>query len=199
MLEFISTFFIQTLALKKEFNLETINKKNLLFSYIGSFLGIYLIAYFHLELLSNTSMALVIGSFGASAVLLFAVKDSPLSQPRNLIMGHILSALIGVTSYKLFSFDIYLCAAIAVSTSILLMQLTSSLHPPGGATSLIAVIGGDSIYDLGYFYVLIPILSSSLILLIIALTINNLAKNRQYPKNVKSNYKEYFVKNKNLK
>lgn len=189
MLKFISSFVIQIISLKKEFNLQLFNKKNLLFSYLGSFLGIYLIVFFHLNFLSNTSMALVIGSFGASAVLLYALNDSPLAQPRNLILGHILSAIIGVTSYKLFSFDIYLCAAFAVSTSILIMQLTSSLHPPGGATALIAVIGGDSIYDLGYFYVLAPILSSSLILLIIALIINNIQKNSQYPINIKNNYK----------
>jgi CBS-domain-containing membrane protein len=124
---------------------------------------------------------MLIGSFGASAVLLFAVHNSPLAQPRNVLGGFIISALIGVTSYKLFSHDLWLSSAIAVSTSIAIMQLFQILHPPGGATALIAVIGSDNIHDLGYWYAIVPVGLGAFILLSIALVINNIPKNRHYP------------------
>ena len=69
----------------------------------------------------------------------------------------------------------------AVSTSIAVMHLTGTLHPPGGATALIAVIGGESVHNLGYLYVLIPTALGAIVMLIIALIINNIPKNRKYP------------------
>jgi CBS-domain-containing membrane protein len=69
----------------------------------------------------------------------------------------------------------------AVSTAIAVMHMTKTLHPPGGATALIAVIGGDSVHSMGYFYVFIPVGLGAVILLGVALLVNNVAKNRQYP------------------
>ena len=73
------------------------------------------------------------------------------------------------------------CSAIAVATSIALMHMTKTLHPPGGATALIAVIGGDKIHNLGYLYVLIPVGCGAVIMLIIALLVNNIPSSRRYP------------------
>ena len=61
------------------------------------------------------------------------------------------------------------------------MHLTKTLHPPGGATALIAVIGGQTVHNLGYLYVVIPTASGAIIMLIIALIVNNIPKNRRYP------------------
>jgi len=61
------------------------------------------------------------------------------------------------------------------------MHLTKTLHPPGGATALIAVIGSDGIHSLGYLYVLIPVALGACIMLLIALIINNIPENRRYP------------------
>jgi CBS-domain-containing membrane protein len=69
----------------------------------------------------------------------------------------------------------------AVATAIALMHLTRSLHPPGGATALIAVVGSQRIHDLGYLYVLAPVGIGVLILLFVALLVNNLCPNRRYP------------------
>jgi len=165
----------------KKVNSEPLEKSNIIWSWIGSFLGILVISYIHFDMLNDTDLSLVIGSFGASAVLIYGAVNSPLAQPRNLIGGHLLSAFIGVSAYKLFSGNIWLCSAFAVSTSILVMQLTLTLHPPGGATALIAVIGGDGIHDLGFLYLLVPVLSGSFILLVIAFIVNNIPKDRQYP------------------
>ena len=124
---------------------------------------------------------MIIGSFGASAVLIYGAIRSPLAQPRNLIGGHMISAAIGVTTYKLLPAPLWLTSAIAVATSIAIMHATKTLHPPGGATALIAVIGSQKIHNLGYLYVLIPAGIGPLIMLSVALLVNNIPKNRRYP------------------
>ncbi len=150
-------------------------------SWLGSFLGISAVSYIHYEILTENDLVMVIGSFGASAVLIYGAIKSPLAQPRNLIGGHIISAIVGVFCYQAFPQLTWLAAALAVSTSIAVMLATSTLHPPGGATALIAVIGSDKIHSLGYLYALIPVGMGALMMLIIALLVNNLSKNRRYP------------------
>ena len=176
----------------RKISLENIDKSNMFWAWIGSFLGIIAISYFHMDILDDKDLTLVVGSFGASAVLIYGVPNSPLSQPRNLIGGHLLSAIVGVISYKLFSSNLFLATAIAVSTSILIMQLTLTLHPPGGATSLIAVIGGEQIHELEFFYILIPVFSGALILFLIAFIVNNIPKNRAYPERFKNSLKKKY-------
>ncbi len=175
----------------KKINSEPLEKSNLIWSWIGSFLGILAISYFHKDVLADKDLTLVIGSFGASAVLVYGAVNSPLAQPRNLIGGHILSAFIGVLSYKLFSGNPLIASAIAVSTSILIMQLTLTLHPPGGATALIAVIGSNQIHELGFLYIIIPVLSGSIILFLIAIIINNIPEHRNYPESFKKEHKRF--------
>ena len=127
-------------------------------------------------------MTLVIGSFGASAVLIYGAVDSPLAQPRNLLGGHIFSALVGVIAFQLFSEQIWFAAPLAVATAIAMMQLTDTLHPPGGATALIAVIGGEQIHQLGYLYVFFPVATGAVLMLFVALLVNHIAPGRTYPK-----------------
>ncbi|MBD0822855.1 HPP family protein [Aestuariibaculum marinum] len=150
-------------------------------SFIGAFIGIGIIAFIQSFYLSKEENVFLIGSFGATSVLIFGAIQSPLSQPRNLIGGHLISAIIGVTIYKILPEIIWITAPLAVSLSIVLMQVTKTLHPPGGATALIAIIGTEKIKSLGYFYVLSPVLSGVLILFIVALVFNNLTTFRKYP------------------
>lgn len=127
----------------------------------------------------------LIGSFGASAVLIYGLVNSPLAQPRNLFGGHVLSAIVGVTMFKLFggdAFPLWLAPASAVSTAIVVMQVTKTLHPPGGATALIATIGSENVKALGYWYVLSPVLAGVLVMFVVALAVNNMHKDRAYPK-----------------
>ncbi|WP_026803111.1 HPP family protein [Aliarcobacter lanthieri] len=185
----------------KKINSENFDKSNLLWSWIGSFLGIIAITYFHTDFLDDTDLTLVVGSFGASAVLIYGAVNSPLAQPRNLIGGHIVSAIVGVIAYKLFSSNIILASAIAVSTAIFFMQITLTLHPPGGATALIAVIGSEQIHELGFLYVLVPVFSGAIILFLIAVFVNNIPKNRAYPESFKNYLKRHYqrYKRKSLK
>lgn len=150
-------------------------------SFLGSFLGIGIIAFIQSIYLTEKDNLFLIGSFGASSVLIYAVIQSPLAQPRNLIGGHIVSAIIGVSIFKLLPNIIWLTAPLAVSFSIIAMQYTKSLHPPGGATALIAVTGSEKIKALGFFYVIFPVLTGVVILLLVALIINNMTSQRKYP------------------
>ncbi|MES2810904.1 MAG: HPP family protein [Bacteroidota bacterium] len=154
-------------------------------AFIGAFVGIGIIAYLQYNMFPKQDFVFLIGSFGASCVLVYGVIQSPLAQPRNLIGGHIISAIVGVTAAKVFPDIIWLASAVAVALSIVMMQITKTLHPPGGATALIAVTGSPAIIQLGYWYVLSPVLSGATILLIVALIFNNMTSKRQYPTNKK--------------
>lgn len=155
--------------------------REIAWSWIGSLLGIAAVGYLNDRLFEGTDLVLLIGSFGASAVLLFGAVKSPLAQPPNLIGGHLISALIGVCAYKLLHPWMWLAAAVAVATAIAAMHATKTLHPPGGATALIAVIGGEKIHNLGYLYAVVPVAAGALVLLVVALIVNNLPKTRRYP------------------
>ena len=157
-------------------------KTQILWSWIGAFTGIVLVSVITSFALEGTGMTLVIGSFGASAVLIYGAVDSPLAQPRNLLGGHIFSALVGVIAFQLFSEQIWLAAPLAVATAIAMMQFTDTLHPPGGATALIAVIGGEQIHQLGYLYVFFPVATGAVLMLFVALFVNHIAPGRTYPK-----------------
>jgi len=157
----------------------------IVWSWFAAFIGIYSISlYSEYIRFTQYDQLFLVGSFGASAVLIYGAPHVEYAQPRNLIGGHILSALIGISVYKLLPFDVALASALAVSLSIAVMHLTRTIHPPGGATALIAVIGSSEIHDMGYLYVLSPIGTGILIMLLVALGVNNLSGDpqRHYPK-----------------
>jgi len=153
----------------------------IIWSAIGCFCGIaaiYMVG--HLQGFELEDSMFLVGSFGASAILIYGVPSAPFSQPRNLIGGHVFSAIAGVSCAMLISAPA-MAAAAAVALAVVFMHLTRSIHPPGGATALIAVIGGQNIHSLGYWYVLTPIAAGALLMLIIAVIINNLSPRRRYP------------------
>jgi CBS-domain-containing membrane protein len=158
-----------------------VGNTEILWSWIGGFLGIAAIAWVGRLVFEGLDLTLMIGSFGASAVLVFGAVRSPLAQPRNVIGGHALSALVGVAAWKLLQADPWLAQAVAVATAIALMHATRTLHPPGGATALIAVIGSAEIHRLGFLYVLVPATVGPLILVAVGLLVNNIPASRRYP------------------
>ena len=159
----------------------------------GSFLSIAALALLQYLLLSgnptNTDYILI-GSFGATAVLLYAAPAAHLAQPRNVIGGHIVSALIGVIVRVLIvergcrdagGVDCaWLGCALAVSLAITAMLVTNTLHPPGGATALIAVLQ-SSVAASGFLYVLLPVATGSVIMVAVALLVNNVSERHRYP------------------
>lgn len=152
-------------------------------AWVGGFLGIFAVWWLNKYMgLQDNANLFLIGSFGASAVLIYGVPMGELSQPRNLVGGHIISALVGAIAYKLFPDDLALAAAVAVATAIAAMMATNTTHPPGGATALIAVIGGDSIHKLGLMYAFSPVFVGVMIMLLVAVIVNNFSSNRAYPR-----------------
>jgi CBS-domain-containing membrane protein len=154
----------------------------LLLAWLGGFFGITVLGYVHFNVPEHPDALMLITAFGSSAVLVFGDSESPSAQPRSLIGGHLLSALVGVLSYRILHNQPLTAAAVATATSIVVMRLTMTLHPPGGATALLAVIGTDEIHNLGFFYVVAPVGIGAAVLLSLGLIINNIRGSRRYPK-----------------
>jgi len=146
--------------------------KYAVWSFLSGTLGMLAI----MEITDLVGHPLLIGSFGASAVLLFGVSDSPLAQPRNLIGGHLVSAGVAVLVVALFGSS-QLTMAIGVGLAIFAMNLTHTNHPPGGATALIGIQG-----TVGPDFILVPVLAGAMILLAAALFTNNVVYHRTYPR-----------------
>lgn len=151
-----------------------------LISGIGGFIGIILTMWISHHYLGVQGAALLVASMGASAVLLFAVPHGALSQPWALLGGHIFSALIGVTCAQLIANPL-IAAPLAVAVAIIAMHYLRCTHPPGGATAITAVIGGEQVHALGYQFVLTPVLVNVLIMLLAAIAVNYAFPWRRYP------------------
>lgn len=157
-----------------------VSNEEVAWSWVGGFLGIVAIAWLS-ELFAGINQIMMIGSFGATAVRIFGAVRSPLAQPRNVVGGHIISALVGVIAFKLLGDHLWLAEVTAVASAIAVMHLTKTLHPPGGATVLIAVIGGEKIHGLGFTYALAPVGAGAAIMVLIAVLVNNIPASRRYP------------------
>jgi CBS domain-containing membrane protein len=149
-------------------------------SAMAAFAAILLIGYISGFFVNGVGLPVLVASLGASAVLLFAIPHSPMSQPWSVLGGNVISALIGVTCAKYIP-ELFVAAAISVSLSLLIMQVLRCLHPPGGAMALLPLLGDASVHELGYRFVLQPVAINILILLTAGLVINNLLPGRRYP------------------
>ncbi|KHA62857.1 MULTISPECIES: HPP family protein [unclassified Sphingomonas] len=134
---------------------------------VGACIGIALTMLVCVALLPASDVPQIVAPLGASAVLVFAVRSSPLAQPWPVIGGNTLSAAIGVAAFQLIP-DARLAAGVAVGAAILAMSLLRCLHPPGGAAALTAVIGGPGIHAAGYAFALVPVALNSVVLVLVA-------------------------------
>ena len=151
-----------------------------LLSGLGAFLSIASVYFVTLLLTDPVTVVTIIPSMGATAVLLFAAPHVPFSQPWNVFGGHIISAIIGVTCAILVP-NVILAGSLAVGVSVTAMYYSRCIHPPGGATALAAVIGSTRLHQLGYLYVIEPVLVNTLTILLIAVLFNGLFGWRRYP------------------
>jgi CBS domain-containing membrane protein len=147
----------------------------------GGLLGILAVLWVGHAWLGSHGGVLAVASMGASAVLLFAAPHGPLSQPWPVFGGNIVSAVIGVTCARWLGAEPMLAASMAVALSIAAMYGLRCLHPPGGATALYAVLGGDTVHALGYGYVFSPVLLNVAVLLAVAVAFNYPLAWRRYP------------------
>ena len=147
----------------------------------GGLLGILAVWWVSHLLLGSQVAVLVASSMGSSAVLLFAAPHGAMSQPWSVLGGHVVSALAGVASQHWLGNEPMLAASIAVALSIAAMYSLRCLHPPGGATALTAVVGGETVHALGYGFVFAPILINTLVILVVAVVFNYPFAWRRYP------------------
>ncbi|MCW8886330.1 MAG: HPP family protein [Motiliproteus sp.] len=151
-----------------------------LFTAFGGFVGIYGIMWVSGEVLEKQGAAMLVGSIGATLILLFVAPHASLSQPWAVFGGHLCSAVVGVSCVKVFP-DPILSASAALGISIAVMHYLSCVHPPGGATALVAVLGGDSVLQLGYGFVVFPVLINVVIVLGLVFIANLPFSHRRYP------------------
>lgn len=151
-----------------------------LISAVGGFVGIVLTLWISQYFLGSQGAVLLVASMGASAVLLFAVPHGALSQPWPLLGGHVVSALAGVAVARHVP-EVLIAAPLAVALAIAAMHYLRCIHPPGGATALSAVIGGAQVHELGFQFVLTPVLLNVIIMLLAAVALNYAFPWRRYP------------------
>ena len=147
---------------------------------IGGFVAIFAVIFTSRALLGFDHPGILVASMGASAVLLFAVPHGPLSQPWNVLGGHLVSAAVGVSCARYIPNEL-VAASAAVGIAIGSMYYLKCIHPPGGATALSAVAGGEAVHNLGYQFVLTPVLLDVFLILAVAVLFNFLFHWRQYP------------------
>lgn len=176
----MTNYWLREIALILGVEQNTTSHTEKLVSSLGGLVGIAIVYLLSLRLESSISSVLIVASMGASAVLVFAVPHGALSQPWPVMGGHIISAIIGVICFQSFD-NIVVASSAAVGLAILAMYYLRCLHPPGGATALLAVIGGEPIHNMGFGFVIDPILTNVSILLLTAIAFNYLFKLRRYP------------------
>ena len=152
--------------------IERPHHKHIFWSWFGSFLAIAITAY----LSARTNSPLLMAPFGATSVLIFGVPESPLAQPRNVIGGNIVAALVSLTILHLFGSSPW-AMGMAVASAIAMMQFTRTVHPPSGAVALVVMMTKPN-----WQFLLTPTLEGSIILVLCAVVFNNLAEERTYPK-----------------
>jgi hypothetical protein len=147
----------------------------------GAFLSILWIAGIDRATDPSIDMKILIPSFGASAVLLFAVPESKLSQPRNFVGGQFFSAVVGCVCRDIFPDSVnWVAAPVGVGVAVLVMQITRTVHPPGGATALL--LASQVPHGRWASWIGVPaVMIGSLGMLVIALLMNLIAPGRRYP------------------
>lgn len=159
----------------------TSSHKEKLLSVAGVVLSMFIMLEVNYWLLDDSiSQILINTSVGATAILLFASPQGSFSQPWAVLGGHMISAFVGVTCAHWVP-DLMMASALAVSFSLLIMSYLGCIHPPGGGTAIAAIVGGVEVEQLGYHYLVTPVLINILILLALAVVFNNVFPWRRYP------------------
>ena len=138
---------------------------------LGGFLAIGALAL----LSDRLDVMFLLGSFGASCVLIFGYPEAPFAQPMNVIGGHVISTIIGLAALTWLG-PHPLSLAVAVGCSIAAMMATRTVHPPAGSNPVIVFLGHST-----WGFLLFPVASGALILVLIGWLYNNAVRKNPYP------------------
>ena len=145
--------------------------KNNILSALGAFICISVLAYLNSY---DEGHLWLIPPFGASMVLVMAVHESPLAHPRNILFGHILSALAGVFIFSILGSS-FISLGLAVGLAIFLMMITKTVHPPAGANPIIAILGAE-----GISFILMPVAAGASFIVLFAIIYNKVLKRKYF-------------------
>lgn len=148
------------------------NIKHVLLAGLGGFIAIAAIAL----MADYAGAILILGSFGASCVIVFALTDTPLAQPRNVIAGHFLSSLSGLLYLNIFGSH-WWSLALSVATAIIVMMICRVVHPPAGSNPVIVFMTAP-----GWDFLIFPTLAGACLLVVVAIIYNNVIRKNRYPK-----------------
>ncbi|NRA61047.1 MAG: HPP family protein [Psychrobium sp.] len=109
---------------------------------------------------SLSNVSLLMAPFGATAVLVFGLPDSPLAQPKNVILGHLITALIGVLFVQFIGVS-PLTLAVATGIAVSTMLLTKTTHPPAGANAILIMLSGQ-----GWVFLITPVLIGAIVMVL---------------------------------
>ena len=149
---------------------------NLKQSFFASLFSIITIGILTLLTYKTEYGIFLIASFGSSMVLLYGHPESPFAQPKNVFFGHVLTTIVGMIVLYFIPLPLYLTIPLAVGFGVGLMILFNVTHPPAGGNPIIVIMGSVSVD-----YLLTPVISGSIIILIFAIIINRLILKKNYP------------------
>ena len=118
----------------------------------------------------------LIASFGSTMVLLFGYPESPFAQPKNIFFGHLVTSLTGLFFLYVIPLPLYLILPLAVGLGVFLMIILNITHPPAGGNPIIVIMGSVSLD-----YIINPIISGTIIVLIFGVVLNRLILKKKYP------------------
>ena len=151
-------------------------RENLIKSFIAALFSAITIAMLTYLTYKTQYGVFLIASFGSSMVLLFGYPESPFAQPKNIFFGHLLTSIVGVLFVNFILLPIYIIIPLAVGIGVGLMILFNVTHPPAGGNPIIVIMGGVS-----YDYLLSPIITGSIIVLIFGIVLNRFIAKKKYP------------------
>ncbi len=153
------------------------NRKLILQSFLAGIFSIITIGVLTILTYKTSYGVFLIASFGSTMVLLYGYPESPFAQPKNIILGHFLTALIGIIFLNFSPLPIFLNIPLAVGFGVMFMILFKVTHPPAGGNPIIVIIGSVS-----FDYLLTPVLIGSIIVVLFGVIINKFLFKKEYPK-----------------
>ena len=154
-----------------------IEKKLIIQSTLAGIFSIITIGFLTVLTYKTSYGIFLIASFGSTMVLLYGYPESPFAQPKNIILGHFLTAFIGIIFLNFVPLPIFLNIPVAVGFGVMFMILLKVTHPPAGGNPIIVIIGSVS-----FDYLLTPVLIGSIIVVMFGVIINKFLFKKEYPK-----------------